>query len=122
MKKVLLDQGLAPSAAEALRNVGWDAIHVSELGMDRADDGAILEFARERGMACVTLDHDFHMHLAMASAGRPSVVMIRVEGLSGARQSELIQKVWAFCGDAIAEGAAVSTDGSAIRVRRLPLR
>jgi len=90
--------------------------------MDRADDIAILEYARQRGMACVTLDHDFHTHLAMASAGRPSVVMIRVEGLSGARQAELIQKVWAFCRDAIAEGAAVSTDGIAIRVRRLPLR
>jgi predicted nuclease of predicted toxin-antitoxin system len=98
MIHVLLDQGLAPSAAQTLRKTGWIASHVSELGMDRADDSTILEYARQRGMACVTLGHDFHAHLAMASSGSPSVVLIRIEGLSGARQAELIQRVWKYCG------------------------
>ena len=66
MRKVLLDQGLAPRAAKLLRAEGWDALHVGEAGLDRADDSDILEFARQRGMACVTLDHDFHTHLALA--------------------------------------------------------
>jgi predicted nuclease of predicted toxin-antitoxin system len=105
-----------------LREAGWDAVHVSEVGLDRADDLEIIEYARGHSMVCVTLDHDFHTHLALASAGSPSVVLIRVEGMSGSRQAELIRKVWEFCGAAIAEGAAVSTDGSVIRLRKLPLR
>ena len=94
MKSVLLDQGLAPRAALLLRSQGWHAVHVSEVGLERADDREILEFARPRGMTCVTLDHDFHTHLAMSLAGRPSVVLVRVEGLDAQRQADLVQDVW----------------------------
>ena len=82
MKRVLLDQGLAPVVAALLRQDGWDAIHVSEVGLDAAEDMAILDAASEGERVCVTLDHDFHAHLAMARAGRPSVVLLRVPGLS----------------------------------------
>lgn len=57
MKRVLLDQGLAPSAAVRLRAEGWDALHVIEVGLDRADDVEILNFARRDGRTCVTFDH-----------------------------------------------------------------
>ena len=122
MKRVLLDQGLAPRAAALLRSDGWEALHVSEAGLSRADDPEILGFARQRGMTCVTLDHDFHTHLALCAAESPSVVFVRIEGLSAEKQAELIQAVWEVCGEAIAEGAAVSTDGVAVRFHRLPLR
>ena len=56
MKRVLLDQGLAPRAAVLLRSEGWEALHVSEAGLDRAEDQEILEYARQRGMTCVTFD------------------------------------------------------------------
>jgi predicted nuclease of predicted toxin-antitoxin system len=122
MRKVLLDQGLAPRAAKLLRAEGWDALHVGEAGLDRADDSDILEFKRQRGMACVTLDHDFHTHLALALSAGPSVVMVRIERLSAEGQVALLKAVWEACGEAIGEGAAVSTDGVAVRFRRLPLR
>jgi len=73
-------------------------------------------------MTCVTLDHDFHKHLALSLAGSPSVVFVRIEGLGAQGQAELPIAVWEFCGEIIAEGAAVSTDGVAIRLRRLPLK
>ena len=77
MKRVLLDQGLAPRAAALLRAEGWEAIHVCEAGLEKADDVAILDFARDREMACVSLDHDFHTHLAVSFAGKPSVILVR---------------------------------------------
>lgn len=92
------------------------------MGLDRADDLDILDYARQRGLACVTLDHDFHSHLALALSAAPSVVMLRVEGLSAEGQAALVETVWDACGKAIAEGAAVSTDGFAVRYRKLPLR
>jgi predicted nuclease of predicted toxin-antitoxin system len=122
MRKVLLDQGLAPRAATLLRSGGWEALHVGEAGLDRADDADILEFARQHGMACVTLDHDFHTHLALALSASPSVIMVRVAGLTAEGQVALIKAVWEACEEAIAEGAAVSADGVAVRFRRLPLR
>jgi predicted nuclease of predicted toxin-antitoxin system len=122
MKRVLLDQGLAPKTAAILRSNGWDAVHVSEEALDRAEDLEILEFARDRGMVCVTLDHDFHAHLALSLSQSPSVVLVRGEGMSAEQQAELIKAVWEVCGEAIASGAAVSTDGRAVRFHRLPLK
>jgi predicted nuclease of predicted toxin-antitoxin system len=72
VKRLLLDQGLAPRAAVILRADGFDALHVVEVGLECADDLLILETARAEGRVCVTLDHDFHSYLAMSGAGRQS--------------------------------------------------
>lgn len=71
MKRLLLDQGMAPLAAEFLRQRGLDAVHVSEIGMHAAEDAEILDRARDDSRICVTLDHDFHAHLALTRSGRP---------------------------------------------------
>ncbi len=122
MTRLLLDQGLAPKAAANLRQFGFDAVHVSEIGMEKAEDQLILDRARQEDRVCVTLDHDFHAHLAVASHGRPSVVLLRVQGLDADGQADLIQLVCVQCADALSSGAAVSADGANIRVRRLPLK
>ena len=97
-------------------------MHVSEIGMERAEDIQILEKARLDESICVTLDHDFHAHLAATGHGRPSVVLLRVQGLDAQGQADLIRSVCVQCEDALSEGAAVSADRESIRVRRLPLR
>jgi predicted nuclease of predicted toxin-antitoxin system len=122
MKRILLDQGLAPHAAAILRQRGLDAAHVSEIGMERAEDIQILEKARMDQCVCVTLDHDFHAHLAVTGHGRPSVVLLRVQGLDAQGQADLIRSVCVQCEGALSEGAAISADRESIRVRRLPLR
>jgi predicted nuclease of predicted toxin-antitoxin system len=122
MTAILLDQGLAPGAAAALRERGFDAVHVLEIGLDRADDLDILVAARLQNRVCVTLDHDFHTHLAIAGQGRPSVILLRIQGLVAAKQADLIESICLACDIALAEGAAISADGSTVRVRRLPLR
>lgn len=122
MSKLLLDQGLAPQAAAILRRQGFDALHVSEIGMERADDLAILERARTDQRVCVTLDHDFHAHLAIAAQGRPSVILLRAGGLDAQGQADLIHAIDTRCEDALREGAAISADRETVRVRRLPLR
>jgi predicted nuclease of predicted toxin-antitoxin system len=60
MKRILLDQGLSPAAAILLRARDWDALHVMEAGLDRADDSEILEFARLQSRTCITLDRAPH--------------------------------------------------------------
>jgi predicted nuclease of predicted toxin-antitoxin system len=120
--RVLLDQGLAPRTAVLLRTLGWDALHAGEVGLERAEDSEILDFALHNNRTCITLDHDFHVHLALSRAGKPSVVLLRVQGLAAEGEAQLICSVYEVCEESIAEGAAVSADESSIRVRRLPLR
>lgn len=122
MKRVLLDQGLAPQTAAILREHGFDAIHVSEIGMECADDVVILSKARTDERVCITLDHDFHTQLALARQGCPSVILLRVQGLDAHGQANLIRAVYNQCEDALRDGAAVSADRQIVRVRRLPLK
>jgi len=77
MKRIVLDQGMPLSAAVILRASGWDAIHVRELGKQKAADTDILADAAADGRVVVTLDHDFPQILALTAASRPSVVLIR---------------------------------------------
>ncbi|MEO8371480.1 MAG: DUF5615 family PIN-like protein [Candidatus Solibacter sp.] len=91
------------------------------MGLSEAEDAQILESARKDGRICVTLDHDFHTHLALAGAGSPSVILLRIEGLAAEAQARLIEAICLQCRIALAEGAAISADGHSIRVRRLPL-
>ena len=122
MTRILPDQDLAPQAAAILCQSGFEAIHVAQIGMAEAEDIAVPERARVDGSVCITLDHDFHAHLAITGHGRPSVVLLRIEGLDARGQANLIRAVCIQCETALSEGAAVSADGQSIRVRRLPLR
>ena len=70
----------------------------------------------------MTLGHDFHAHLALAGEGRPSVILLRIEGLAAVEQADLIGSICLTCGAALGEGAAISADGRSLRVRHLPLR
>jgi predicted nuclease of predicted toxin-antitoxin system len=77
----LLDQGVPRSAADSLRNAGYDAVHTSSIGLASAADEAILERARKDNRVVVTLDADFHALLATSAARQPSTIRIRQEGL-----------------------------------------
>ncbi len=47
MIKILLDQGLPRTLATLLREIGWDVQHVSERGMSKAQDIAIIALAQK---------------------------------------------------------------------------
>ena len=121
MKRLLLDQGLPRSMAGLLTQVGWDVIHVSEIGMSQADDVDILKRGRTDGRACVTLDADFHSLLAISAEGSPSVIRIRKEGLNAIALAALLQGIWPGIENAVESGAMVTVTDRSVRVRRLPI-
>src|SRR6202051_2576949 len=120
MTRILPDQGLAPHTAAILRRNGFNAAHVSEIGVEQAEDIQIMEKARIDERVCVTLDHDFHAHLAATGQGSPSVVLLRVQGLDAQGQADLIRSIYNQCENELSEGAVVSADRESIRIRRLP--
>lgn len=90
--KLLLDQGLPPLTAELLRGQGIDAVHVSEVGLARAEDLRIIELAQTEERIIVTLDADYHASIALTSAPSPSVIWIRVVNLRAIEYVEYIVK------------------------------
>jgi predicted nuclease of predicted toxin-antitoxin system len=121
VKRLLLDQGLPWSTGALLRQSGWDAIHVSEIGMSRADDVDILQRARTEARICVTLDADFHSLLAISGERDPSVIRIRKERLDATALAALLQGIWPGIEDALNGGAMVTVTDRSVRIRRLPV-
>jgi predicted nuclease of predicted toxin-antitoxin system len=91
--KLLLDQGLPPLTAELLRGQGIDIVHVSEVGLSRAEDLRIIELAQMEDRIIITLDADYHASIALASAPSPSVIWIRVVNLRAAEYIEVIMPI-----------------------------
>ena len=58
MKPIILDQGLPSGSAILLRQAGFDAIHVREIGMKEAEDGQILDYAAGEFRVVITLDRE----------------------------------------------------------------
>jgi len=119
--KLLLDQGLPRSTARHLAGAGFTAEHVGDLGLARAPDALVLDVARKRQAAVVTLDADFHAILAASRVASPSVIRIRIEGLNGEQLASLLMQVLAVAGAEIEVEAVVSVTAHRIRVRLLPI-
>lgn len=119
--KLLLDQGLPRSSASLLRQADIDAIHVSEIGYATATDTSILELGRREKRIVVTLDADFHAHLALSGAAYPSVIRIRIEGLRGQALAELLERLVRVWDEELELGAILTVQENRVRMRRLPL-
>ena len=79
--RLILDQGVPQDAARGLRELGYDCIHVGEIGMARAADEEIIALSVEQNATVVTLDADFHAILAVSAATAPSVIRMRMQGM-----------------------------------------
>ena len=75
--KFLADMGISPRTVLFLCNLGHEALHLHEQGLDRMSDPEIMEKARNEDMVLLTHDLDF-ADLAAASGDRlPSVIVFR---------------------------------------------
>ena len=66
--KFLADMGISPRTVDRLREWGYDAVHLHELGLDRLPDVDILDKARQENWIVLTHDLDFGELLAISRA------------------------------------------------------
>jgi predicted nuclease of predicted toxin-antitoxin system len=120
--KFLVDENLSPLVAAGLREAGYEATHVADVGMRSAGDTALIEFAAENGCILVSADTDFGTLLAATAARAPSVVLIRrtVDRRAGRLLALLLENLEQV-ELALEEGAVVVLEDARVRVRRLPL-
>jgi predicted nuclease of predicted toxin-antitoxin system len=119
--RLILDQGLPRDAASLLREIGYDCIHVGEIGMWAAPDREILAWADQQNAAVVTLDADFHAILAVSSASGPSVIRIRIEGLDAAAIAAMLRWVLVNYEADLACGCVVTVKSRKITSHKLPI-
>lgn len=71
---LLIDSQLPIALVQFLMTLGWQAVHVSSVQLDKANDQTIWDYAKRRGMVIVTKDQDF-AELAKQQASIPPQVM-----------------------------------------------
>lgn len=122
MITLFLDQALPVRTETVLRQRGLDAIHATTADMATTPDAEILEWCRQAGRVIVTHDHGFHQLIALAGAGGPTVIRIRLQGLDHEQVASVIERVVRAHGEAIEGGSLISVSRDRVKVRRLPLR
>jgi len=68
---------LPPTLARWLPSRGHDAVHASDVGLDRAPDSDIILHTRQQTRTIVTADLDYPRLLAIARAVEPSLILFR---------------------------------------------
>lgn len=121
--KILIDANLSPRLLAALRDAGYEANHVAELGLATATDAAIFDRAVEEGFTLLTADGDFAMLLALRRATNPSVIQLRhVAELGPETHLELLLLNLPLIVEEIERGVVVSLSPTRLAIRDLPIR
>lgn len=121
--RLLLDANLSPRVAEALRESGFDAVHVADLELVTASDDVILDRANAAGFVVVTADSDFGALLALQRATSPSVLHLRrVAELAPEQHAALLAANLPQIAEDLERGAIVSLSPNRLAIRDLPIR
>ena len=74
--RLFFDHNLSPRLSEVLQDIYPDSVHVKDAGLDRADDIAVWEYARDHELVIVSKDSDFRQ-MVFLHGPPPKVVWIR---------------------------------------------
>jgi predicted nuclease of predicted toxin-antitoxin system len=114
--------GIALSTVQALRRYGHDASHLSEEGLERLPDPAILIKAARESRVIITCDLDFADLLALGAHTLPSVILLRLANQTPSAVTPKLLQVLAECDTSLVAGAIVTVEEARYRVRHLPIK
>jgi predicted nuclease of predicted toxin-antitoxin system len=113
--------GIALSTVQALRRHGQEARHLSEEGLERLPDSAIVAKAAEEGRVVITCDLDFADLLALGGHTLPSLILVRLYNQTPSAVISRLLEVLAECRVSLSTGAIVTIEESRYRLRHLPI-
>lgn len=120
--KFLIDNALSPMISEILREAGFDAIHVRDIGLQAEEDSVIFERAKSEDRVLISADTDFGTILAQWKHAKPSVILFR-RGTERRpeNQAKLILSNFSNIQEALKKGSIIVFDQNRIRIRPLPI-
>ena len=119
--KFLADAGISPKTVAFLNAAGHDAVHVRQIGLQRASDADIVRRARQEGRVVLTFDLDFDLILALGVADSPSVVIFRLSDETSTSVNWKLEAVITERRAELEQGALILVEDGRYRMRPLPI-
>lgn len=120
--KFLADMGISPKTVAFLRNLGYDATHLSKEGLHRLSDPEILEKSRQEERILLTHDLGFGELVAAGGARLPSVISFRLRDMHPDRVNSYLDEIIKQHREALEQGVIMSVTEGRVRVRYLPIK
>ncbi|SNQ62779.1 DUF5615 family PIN-like protein [Candidatus Methanoperedens nitratireducens] len=119
--KFLVDMPLSPKTVKFLKNMGYEAIRVSELEMAKSKDRDVFDYAEKNNMVILSADLDFGAILAFTHSSKPSVIIFRLYDPSPEHVNSLLSSNLSSIEKELMKGAIVIIEDTEIRIRELPI-
>jgi predicted nuclease of predicted toxin-antitoxin system len=119
--RCLADAGVSPKTVAFLKQLGHEATHVRDHGLQRAADNELVERARADGSVLVTFDLDFGDILALGVLNKPSVIIFRLADERADSVNQRLAVVLAERRVDLESGALILVEDTRYRVRKLPI-
>jgi predicted nuclease of predicted toxin-antitoxin system len=112
---------LPPALVRWLVKQGHDAVHATQLGLDRAPDPEIILRARHETRTIITADLDYPRLLAIGRAVAPSLILFRGGDWSQADVIGRMEDILGGLDDTDIAQSILVVERNRIRRRRLPI-
>jgi len=119
--KFLLNMNVPRKLGRRLTSEGHECRHVGDIGMAQVGDLVILKEARENKEIIITHDLDYGDLLAFSGETKPSVIIFRVRNTHADNLFKQIVEAWGEIERPLIEGAIVTFEDAALRIRKLPI-
>ena len=115
--RLFLDENLSPAHSLYLRNKGYDAVAVVEVGLSGAPDEDVLHFAVAERRVLVTLDSDFANVIRFPPDATAGIVRLRVHPPAEQKIRACIDRALLLLSNVDLTGRLAVVDEDKIRIR-----
>jgi predicted nuclease of predicted toxin-antitoxin system len=119
--KFIADMGISPKSVVFLKDFGFEAFHLNDLGLRKLPDSEILAKARKENFIVLTHDLDFGDLLAASGDKLPSVITFRLRNMKAENVNSYLRTILSLYRTDLERGLIISVSERSIRVRELPI-
>ena len=113
--------GISPRVVPFLADVGHEAVHLLDQGLERLPDPEILTKARDENRILLTHDLGFGELVAASGEQLPSVIIFRLRNMQPSRVNLHLESIITEYRNPLEDGAVISVTEGQVRSRSLPI-